>query len=45
MIQDKVRCESYQKAIHQVVKKGDIVVDIGTGSGLLAFFAIQAGGR
>jgi protein arginine N-methyltransferase 1 len=43
LIEDKARCESYQKAIHQVVKRGDAVVDIGTGSGLLAFFALQAG--
>ncbi|MDI6840882.1 MAG: 50S ribosomal protein L11 methyltransferase [bacterium] len=43
IIEDKVRCEAYQKAIRQVVKNGNIVADIGTGSGLLAYFAIQAG--
>ena len=45
MIADQVRMEAYRKAIHEVVKKGDVVADIGTGSGILAFFAIQAGAR
>lgn len=43
MLADKVRMESYRKAIHETVKRGDIVCDIGTGSGILAFFALQAG--
>jgi len=43
MLCDKVRMVAYQKAIHEVVKKGDIVADIGTGSGIMAFFALQAG--
>jgi protein arginine N-methyltransferase 1 len=34
-----------KKAIHEVVKEGDIVADIGTGSGILAFFAIPARAR
>jgi protein arginine N-methyltransferase 1 len=45
MLADQVRMESYQRAIHEVVKKGDVVADIGTGSGILSFFAVQAGGR
>ncbi|MFC1808774.1 50S ribosomal protein L11 methyltransferase [Candidatus Omnitrophota bacterium] len=45
MLADQVRMVSYQKAIHETVRKGDIVVDIGTGSGILAFFAIQAGAK
>ena len=45
MIADQVRMEAYRKAIHEVVKKGDVVADIGTGSGILAFFALQAGAR
>jgi SAM-dependent methyltransferase len=43
MLADRVRVASYQKAIHEVVREGDVVADIGAGSGLLAFFAVQAG--
>jgi protein arginine N-methyltransferase 1 len=43
MLADKVRMTSYQRAIHETVKEGDVVADIGTGSGILAFFALQAG--
>jgi protein arginine N-methyltransferase 1 len=45
MLADQVRMETYRKAIHEVVKKDDLVVDIGTGSGILSFFAVQAGAK
>jgi len=45
ILADQVRMEAYKKAIHEVVKKGDVVADIGTGSGILAFFAVQAGAK
>ena len=45
MLADQARMAAYKKAIHQVVKKGDVVADIGTGSGILAFFAVQAGAK
>jgi len=45
MLGDQVRMEAYRKGIHEVVKEGDVVADIGTGSGILAFFAVQAGAR
>ncbi len=45
MILDPMRTLPLKKAIERTVKKGDVVVDIGTGIGLLAFFACGAGAR
>lgn len=45
MLADRVRVGSYEKAIREVVRSGDVVADIGTGTGILAFLAVQAGAR
>ncbi|KAL7019431.1 hypothetical protein ACKWTF_011121 [Chironomus riparius] len=45
MMQDFVRTSTYQKAIHGNFNdfNGKIVLDVGAGSGILSFFASQAG--
>lgn len=45
MMEDKIRVESYNRAIKEEVKKGDVVLDIGTGTGILAFFSVLAGAK
>lgn len=42
-LKDVPRTLALKKAIENSVKAGDIVVDIGAGSGILAFFAASAG--
>jgi protein arginine N-methyltransferase 7 len=43
MINDHDRNAAYQAAIAATVRPGDLVLDIGTGSGLLSLLAAQAG--
>lgn len=45
LLEDQYRLKAYQSAIKKVVKKGDIVIDIGTGTGILAFLAVKAGAK
>ncbi|MBI3600285.1 MAG: methyltransferase domain-containing protein [Nitrospinae bacterium] len=45
MMSDRVRMESYRKAVFETVKKGDVVLDLGSGPGILSFFAVQAGAK
>lgn len=45
MLHDRARMTAYFAAIAEIVKPGDVVVDLGTGTGILALAAAKAGAR
>ncbi len=45
MLGDRLRMHAYKKAIQEVVKPGMIVLDLGTGTGILGLWALQAGAK
>ncbi len=45
MVYDRARTQAYERAIARTVRSGDVAVDIGTGTGLLAFLCVRAGAR
>jgi predicted O-methyltransferase YrrM len=45
MLNDRTRTASFLAGIREVVRPGDVVVDIGTGTGIFAMAAAQAGAR
>ncbi|MBK8022508.1 MAG: 50S ribosomal protein L11 methyltransferase [Chloroflexi bacterium] len=45
MIRDSVRMQAYTEALRRAVRPGDVVVDMGAGTGILALMACQFGAR
>lgn len=43
LLGDELRMRAYRQAIREAVQPGDVVVDLGTGTGVLARWAIEAG--
>lgn len=45
LLEDRVRRSAFLRAISETIRPGDVVLDLGTGNGILAVAAVKAGAR
>ena len=45
LLSDVVRMDAYDRALRALVKPGDVVLDVGAGTGVLAMLAARAGAK
>ena len=45
MLTDEVRTQSFLRAVLKTVKPGDVVLDLGCGTGILSYFACMSGAK
>ncbi len=45
LMADRARMGAYEQALRQTIRKGSVVVDLGTGTGILALLACRLGAR
>ena len=45
LLADATRTLAFREALRRLAKESDVVLDLGSGSGILAFFALEAGAR